>query len=143
MSNKPKDSLGKRKRKSTRDPFDPAILRQARRFAAQYKLVLEPSKNLGFIGTSIEIPTAFADGKTPDACVKATREALTLAAATMLECGHKPPTPASAGKRNVQVNVRFAALEKVRLTEAARSHGFRSVSDLIRSASLAYITARA
>jgi hypothetical protein len=47
----------------------------------------------------------------------------------MIECGLSPPASASAGKRDVQLNVRLTAHEKFLLQEAARRLGFKGVSD--------------
>jgi len=80
------------------------------------------------------MPTVFADGQTPDACVRAVREALTVAVATMLENGKRPPT--SANRRSVQVNIRLTPDEKLALEEAASRMGFKGLSDFIRHAAL-------
>ena len=55
---------------------------------------------------------------------------------TMMECGQRPPAAASSGKRDVQVNIRLTAQEKLRLSEAARRLGFKGVSDFVRLAAL-------
>jgi hypothetical protein len=78
----------------------------------------------------------FADSKTEEQCCKNTREALTVAVATMLECGQTPPSPASEKKRDLQMNIRLTAEEKERLTRASRSLGFTGVSDFVRYAAL-------
>ena len=90
--------MGTSERRNPTDPFDPAILRVARGFAAEYQIILEASEDLGYMGTSVEMPTVFADGRTPASCRVATREALTLAVATMIECGDTPPAPVGASK---------------------------------------------
>ena len=115
-------------------PFDPAVLKRARKLAAGYRIVLEQSDDLGFVGSAIEMPTVFADGKTPDACVKATRQGLTAAVATMLEMGKRPP--GGKGKRTLQVNIRLAPEEKYELEQAAVRLGFRAVSDFMRAVTL-------
>jgi hypothetical protein len=78
----------------------------------------------------------FADGNTMEQCCKNTREALILAVATMIECSQNPPSPASEKKRNLQMNIRLTAEEKVKLTRASRSLGFTGVSDFVRYAAL-------
>lgn len=131
-------------RKSTRSsrsqdrarPFESAVLRRAGKIAEQYRIVLEVNEELGYIGSSIELPNVFADGKSPDACVSATREALSVAVATMLEQGQEPPSPASKGLRKAQVNIRLNAEEKYRLQEAARKLGFKGLGDFIRATAL-------
>jgi len=138
MSERSKRSLKHNKRALPLDrPFDPAILQQAREIASQYRLILEPNDELGYMGTSIEMPLVWGDGKTPDECVRETREALVSAIATMLEKGETPPTPSNEELRTEQVNIRVTPKEKLLLEEAARSRGFRGISDFVRSATLA------
>jgi hypothetical protein len=86
------------------------------------------------------MPFVMNDGKTPDECVRATREALTTAVATLLESGEVPPSPASQHKRTEQINVRVTPEEKLVLEEAARSRGFRGIGDYVRSNSLGQTT---
>jgi predicted RNase H-like HicB family nuclease len=116
-------------------PFGAAVLRRAREIADSYQIVLHREGGL-YYGRGLELPTAMNHGKTADACVEATREILTTAVAYMLESGQAPPAPASENKRTEQVNIRLTPEEKLRLEEAARSKGFRGVSDFVRSASL-------
>jgi predicted RNase H-like HicB family nuclease len=116
--------------------FDTAVLRRARKIAERYRIVLEANEELGYIGSSIELPNVFADGKSPDECVSAAREALTVAVVTMIERGLEPPIPASTGLRKAQVNVRLNAEEKYRLQEAARRLGFKGLGDFIRATAL-------
>ena len=122
------------KRKAVDRPFDPAVLSHARSIVRDYRLVLEPDEELGYIGSAIEMPTVFTDAKTPDACVKATREALTVAVATLLELGKHPPS--GRHQRTQQVNVRLTPDERLALDEAASRLGFKGVSDFVRAAAL-------
>jgi len=117
-------------------PFKKSILRKARKVVSDYRIILERNDRLGFIGSSVELPTVFADAKTPDKCYKATEEALMIAVATMIECGQRPPQPASAKKRDVQVNVRLTSEEKLLLSNAARNLGFKGISDFLRNSAL-------
>ncbi len=139
---KPKAKATSRKRARTPKadapdrPFDAAILRQARDVAASYRLTFDSEPDVGFIGSSVEMPGVFADGKTIEACARETLEALTTAVATMLEMGERVPAPASEGKREQQVNIRLTADERLRIEESARQAGFRSVSDYMRYAAL-------
>lgn len=119
-----------------RAAFKASILRKARKIAADYRIVLEKNVRLGFIGSSVELPTVFADAKTPDKCYKATQEALMVAVATMIERGQRPPQPASAGRRTEQVNVRLTAEEKLLFANAAMNLGFKGISDFIRNTAL-------
>jgi predicted RNase H-like HicB family nuclease len=117
-------------------PFDKSTLDKAKKIAESYSIVLDPSPRLGFIGTSIELPTVFVDSKTMEQCCKDAREALTVAVATMLECGQHPPSPASEKKRDTQVNIRLTAEEKLRLVRSSADLGFDGVSDFVRYAAL-------
>ena len=117
-------------------PFDPKVLKRAGEIAVQYRIILEPDDEVGFLGSSIEMPNVWADGKTPDACVRETREALTSVIATMLEKDEAPPLPTKEELRDQQVNVRVTSREKLLLEEAARSKGFRGISDFVRSTTL-------
>jgi len=124
------------KSKSLSKPFKESIVRKARKIVADYRIILERNERLGFIGSSVELPTVFADAKTPEQCYKATQDALMVAVATMIECGQRPPPPASAGRRTEQVNVRLTAEEKLLFANAAMNLGFKGISDFIRSTAL-------
>ena len=126
----------KTKSMDLRGAFKASVLRKAKKIAADYRIVLERDERLGFIGSSVELPTVFADAKTLDKCYKATQEALMVAVATMIECGQRPPQPASAGRRTEQVNVRLTAEEKLLFANAAMNLGFKGISDFIRNIAL-------
>ena len=126
----------KMKPKRLNQPFNESVLRKAKKIVADYRITLERNDRIGFIGSSVELPTVFADAKTPDKCYKATQEALMVAVATMLECGQRPPQPSSARKRTVQVNIRLTSEEKLLLANAAMSSGFKGISDFIRNSAL-------
>jgi predicted RNase H-like HicB family nuclease len=117
-------------------PFEKRILESAAKAILGYHIVLEEAGELGFMGNSIEMPTVYADGKTADECVKAVREALQVAAATMLEAGKKPPVAFSIEKRDVQINIRLNLEEKNMMLKAAKFLGFRGISDFIRNCAL-------
>ena len=138
MSKRSKKSSASRTnaRKKAEQPFDPAILIRATKTAREYRLILEANDQVGYLGSAVEMPTVFAGGASPDDCVKATRQALAIAVATILESGQRPPTPALRGKRETQVNIRLTADEKFLLVEAAHRMGFRGVSDLVRTAAI-------
>ncbi len=111
-------------------------MRKARKIAADYRIILERHDRLGFIGTAVEFPTVFADAKTPEKCYKAIEAALMVAVATMIECGQRPPQPASAKRRTEQVNVRLTAEEKLLFSNAAANLGFKGISDFLRNTAL-------
>lgn len=139
---KPKAKATSRKRGRTPKseapdrPFDPAILRQAREIAASYRLTFESEPDVGFVGSSVEMPGVFADGKTIESCARETLEALATTVATMLEMDERVPAPASESKREQQVHIRLTADERLRIEESARQAGFRSVSDYMRYTAL-------
>ncbi len=134
MNTSKKSSKSSAKSKRPDRPFDRATMERAEKIAGDYRIILEHSDELVFVGSSIEIPTVFADGPSPDDCVAATREALTVAVATMLEMGRRPPM--GRGQRNIQINVRLTPDEKLALEEAAARFGFKGISDYVRSAAL-------
>jgi len=124
------------KSKALDKPFKESIVRKAKKIVADYRIILERNERLGFIGSSVELPTVFADAKTPEKCYKAVQDALMVAVATMIECGQRPPQPASAGRRTEQVNVRLTAEEKLLFANAAMNLGFKGISDFIRNTAL-------
>ena len=117
-------------------PFDGALWLRAAAIATEYKFVIAPHEDVGFIGCTVEFPLAFGEGKTIGACVKDTRLATIAAVAVMLEHGETPPTPAGEGRREQQVNIRLSAEERFRLEQAARKSGYRSLSDFMRAAAM-------
>jgi len=116
--------------------FDRAILRRAEEAAQSYQIILH-FEDGEYYGRGLELPNVMSDGKTPDECVRATRDALVTAVAYLLEKGEAPPAPAVENKRTEQVNIRLTAEEKLLLEETARRKGFRGISDFVRSAGLA------
>jgi len=116
-------------------PFDPKIMRRAKEIAAGYQIILHYEDG-AYYGRGLELPGAMDDGRTPDECVTNTRSALEALVAYMLEEGEVPPSPASEHKRTEQINIRVSPEEKLLLEEAARSKGFRGVSDYVRNAGL-------
>jgi len=132
-------SVKKQKKLAIDRPFAPEILRRAREIAEQYTIILQPDPDLGYFGRGLEFPYAMDDGKTPDECVRKTREAFVAAVATMLEKGQIPPAPAVEQRRDEQVNIRLTPEEKFLLEEAARAKGYRGLSDFMRATSLASV----
>lgn len=118
-------------------PFPPKILKTAQRVAETYDIVLRFEDGEWF-GHALEYPEAMGDGKTPAACVKATRQSIAAGVATMLEAGQTPPAPAREGVRTEQVNIRVTAEEKAILETTARRKGFRGLSDFIRTGAMAF-----
>lgn len=116
-------------------PFDRRILDRARDLANQYKIILERIDG-EWCGHGLELPGSMGDGKTTEAAVSDTREAMTAVVAYMLEKGQTPPAPAREGARSVQVNIRLTPEEKALLESRSRAKGYRGLSDFIRAAAL-------
>lgn len=114
-------------------PFAAGVLREARRIADGYRILLSREPQVGYFGRGVEMPLVMADGPTPDVCVRAVRDALVAAVATLLEQGERPPPPSGTGGRAAQVNIRLSAEEKLALEESARQAGFRGLSDYVRA----------
>lgn len=119
--------------KNLSEAFGESVLIEARRFSDAYRVIIEKNDDLGFIGSSVELPTVFADGKTQEECLKAIEQALAGAVATMIIDGRKPPQPSTAKKRSEQINIRLTSYEKLLLTNKAADLGFKGISDLIRT----------
>ena len=117
-------------------PFDPAILRQARRIAEHYQVVLWREDGEWY-GRGVELPLSMNDGKTAQACLANTRESFVTTIAVMLEQGKVPPPPASNNVRSEQMNIRLTAEEKLALEAVAKRRGFEGVSDFVRTTALA------
>lgn len=113
-------------------PFSAEIWKAARRTADEYQIIVNQEGDEWF-GRGLELPNVFGDGATVEACIDATREALAVTVAYLLEAGKTPPTPAQQGLRTQQVNVRLTAEEKALLEARARSRGFNGLSDFIRA----------
>ena len=123
------------RKRELRAPFKPDVLSNARRIARAYDLILR-FEDGDWYAHALEYPEAMGDGKSAAACVRATRRALTVAIATMLEDGQSPPPPAREGHRSAQVNVRLTPEEKAVLESKAKARGFRGLSDFIRTSVL-------
>lgn len=116
---------------------DEEIRKTAREFAEQYRLLIKPDPEQGYIGSSFELPMVLAHGNTAEQCVTALRDALVAAVAIQLKTGEVPPAPALRRARTEQINVRVSLDERQRIEEAARQEGFRGPSDFMRSVVIA------
>jgi predicted RNase H-like HicB family nuclease len=116
-------------------PFDPAILAQAKKIAADYEIVMW-FEDGEWYAHGLELPHTYGDGKTPAACIASVRKGLIATVATMLEDGERPPAPARSGERTEQVNVRLTAAEKALLESRSRAGGFKGISDFVRASVL-------
>jgi predicted RNase H-like HicB family nuclease len=142
-TSKKSKTTSKAKGKNLNKPFEQAILNKAHKRAAEYHIILEENSKLGYIGSCVELPNVYVDAETPEKCYEAAKEALTVAVATMLECGQRPPVPANAKKRTLQVNVRLTPEEKSLLSNASSILGFSGLSDFIRNSALEKVSGSA
>ena len=119
-------------------PFDPTTLRRARQIAERYRIIIRYEDG-DYYGQALELPRAMNDGKTPAECLENTIDIVTTTIAALIEHGQIPPLPASDELRDEQVNVRLTKLEKLTFEEAARSRGFRGLSDFMRAATMSSV----
>jgi predicted RNase H-like HicB family nuclease len=130
MPVKSKKSVGKIDR-----PIAPEIMERARAIARQYQVIVSNDAGQWF-GRGLELPRVYGDGKTVNQCIENTREALVVAVAVMQEAGEHPPTPATEGRRTMQVNVRLTAEEKALFEVTAKRKGYSGISDYLRAAAI-------
>jgi predicted RNase H-like HicB family nuclease len=116
---------------------------RAQALARSYRLVLEADAELGFVGRTVELPLVMADGRTIEACAKAVLRASAEAVSALLERGIRPPAPSREGRREVQINIRLTAEERLTLEAAAERTSARSISDFVRLAALRHADQRA
>ncbi len=119
-------------------PFDSTLLDRARQIAEQYRIILRQEDG-EYYGQTLELPGAMNDGKSAAECIENTIDIATTTIATMLERGEIPPLPASDERRDEQVNVRLSKIERLTFEEAARSRGFRGLSDFLRNAAMSSV----
>jgi len=127
------------KSKPWNKPFEKKVLAAARKIAEAYEVIMTFEDGRWY-GRGLEMAGVFGDGKTPNACVESTREALVSAVAHLLERGEAVPPPAREGTRTEQVNVRLTAEEKAILSASAKSKGYRGIGDYIRASVLTTAT---
>ncbi len=127
-----KSSLRMKKRDR---PCSADVLAQGRKRAAEFQVILQREAGHWY-GRGLEMPHVFGDGKTPEACVENTREALVGAVCYLIETGKAPPAAATDGRRTEQVNVRLSVEEKLVLESTAKRKGFQGISDFLRAAAL-------
>jgi len=128
------------KSKKLNREFDGKILAKAKKIIERYEVVMSFDDGQWY-GKGLEMPLVFGDGKTPDECIKNTKEALTATIAHLLEIGEVVPAPASQGKRTEQVNVRLTVEERAILGTVARARGFKGLGDFLRATALTPRTA--
>lgn len=131
----------KNRRERLDRPFAPGVLKRAKEIVARYQVIVGLEEDGEYFGRGLELPFAMGSGKTPTACVESTRGSMVALVAYMIESGEKPPIPASAQTRLVQLNVRVSAEEKLIFEEAARQKR-QGLSDFIRDAALQRIVGK-
>ncbi len=121
--------------KAINRPYSAKIVKDARKIAAEYQVVLHLEDGKWY-GRGLELPHVIANGKTAEGCIADMRQAMCAAVALILEQGLRPPVPGRQGMRSEQIEVRLTAMEKAVLETAARSRGYRDLTDFVREAAL-------
>jgi hypothetical protein len=128
MKNKPTSAVNDR-------PFSAAVLAKARKAVEDYRFAFWRQDGR-FVAQCVELDT-LGVGETSAAAVGEARKLAITAAAVLIETHQRLPLPASAQARTVQINIRLSPAEKRAVEEAARSGGFRGISDFLRIRGLA------
>jgi len=123
MKNKPANVVNDR-------PFSAAIVARARKAVEDYRFAFWREDGR-FVAQCVELDT-LGVGATSAAAVAEARNLAITSAAMLIESRKRLPLPASVQARTVQVNIRFSPAEKRAVEEAARSGGFRGISDFLR-----------
>ena len=110
-----------------------ASLRRAEKIVDSYKIVIEPTGTLGYVGSAVEMPTGFGSGTTREECLRETRDILRVLVATMIDLGGAPPRSGARQRRTAQVNVRVSRTEKDLMQKAAAHLGFKGIGDFMRT----------
>lgn len=128
MKNKPANAVSDR-------PFSAPVLAKARKAVEDYRFSFWREDGR-FVAECVELDT-LGVGKTFTVALAGARELAITAAAVLIESRKRLPLPASAQARTVQVNIRLSPAEKRAVEDAARSGGFRGISDFLRIRGLA------
>lgn len=119
-------------RLSKSDAPGDVVVKRARQIAAGYRLLIERDLAGGYVGSCVELPTAFAHGDTIEECAAATQDAILGGVVALLELGRQPP---ERSKRSAQINIRVTPYERMLLQEAAGGAGQR-VSEYVRTVAI-------
>ena len=128
MKNKPANVVNNR-------PFAAPVLARAKKTVDDYRFSFWRQDGR-FIAQCVELDTLGVGPTAPAALAEARALAIT-AAAVLIESRKRLPLPAAAQDRTVQVNIRLSPAEKPAIEDAARSGGFRGISDFLRIRGLA------
>jgi predicted RNase H-like HicB family nuclease len=118
-------------------PFDPVALAESKKIVSAYRIIIQEHPRLGFVGSSIELPNIFVDGKTPQECYRTVQKAIEFYVANMLEDNEHPPE--GLRRRTCQINIRFTTWEKRILAKKSKELGFHGLSDFIRTITIKQI----
>lgn len=130
---------GKSSRKSGRKgtvpidaPFDPAVLRRARRHASAFgRTTLFDAESGEWVSRCVELPDTIGVGDSARDAMKELTENLAVWFAYLAEQGDPWPDPSSA-PRSEQVNIRLTVQERAEFEAAAKRLGLSSIADLVR-----------
>jgi predicted RNase H-like HicB family nuclease len=125
-----------KKRSPRSNAFSREVAARAREHASLYTVVVTIDPRGHYLAKALEIPTAFATGISQETAVANLRDSLHVLVASMIEDGEAPPAPANLSARDEQINIRLTSLERLRLESAARTQGFRGLSDFVRISAL-------
>ena len=128
MKNKPAHVVNNR-------PFSATVLAKARQAVEEYRFAFWRQDGR-FVAQCVELDT-LGVGATSQAALAEARNLALTAAAVLIESRQRLPLPATAQARTVQINIRLSPTEKRTIEEAARSGGFRGISDYLRIRGLA------
>jgi len=123
MKNKPANAVNNR-------PFAAPVLAKAKKAVDDYRFSFWRQDGR-FVAQCVELDT-LGVGPTSAAALAEARNLAITAAAFLIESRKRLPLPASAQARTVQVNIRLSPAEKRAVEDAARSGGFRGISDFLR-----------
>lgn len=110
---------------------------QAARLAEKYRITLWREDGEWW-GRCVELPHCLGDGKSPEAAIECTKEAILASLSTDLADGIPAPLPAREGVRSEQVNVRLSADEREAIEANAHRAGFKGLADYIRAVALGF-----
>jgi len=116
-------------------PFSAAVLTKARKAVEDYRFSFWRQDGR-FVAQCVELDTLGVGTTSAAALTEAKKLAIT-AAAVLIESRKRLPLPATAQARTVQINIRLSPAEKRAVEDAARSGGFRGISDFLRIRGLA------
>ena len=128
MKSKPANAVNRR-------PFSPAVLAKARKAVENYRFAFWRAEGR-FVAECVELDT-LGVGTSAAAAIAEARALAVTAAAVLIESRKRLPLPAAAQARTVQINIRLSPAEKRAVEDAARSGGFRGISDFLRIRGLA------